>query len=59
MQTVGLLGQDGGALKGLVDRAIVVDSVTTARIQETHNFILHYWAWRIESGLPRTRGDQL
>ena len=59
MKTVGLLGKDGGALKRLVDQAIVVDSATTARIQETHIFILHYWAWQIESGLPQTRGDQV
>ena len=58
MKSVGLLGKDGGSLKGLVDQAIVVDSATTARIQETHIFILHYWAWQIESGLPQTRGDQ-
>jgi D-sedoheptulose 7-phosphate isomerase len=56
MKTVGLLGKDGGALKGLVDRAIVIDSTVTARIQETHIFILHYWAWQIESGLPQTPG---
>ena len=59
MKTVGLLGKDGGALKRLVDQAIVVDSDTTARIQETHIFILHYWAWQIESGLPQTRGGQV
>jgi D-sedoheptulose 7-phosphate isomerase len=56
MKTVGLLGKDGGSLKGLVDRAIVIDSTVTARIQETHIFILHYWAWQIESGLPQTPG---
>jgi D-sedoheptulose 7-phosphate isomerase len=57
LQTVGLLGKNGGALKGMVDQAIVVESATTARIQETHIFILHYWAWQIESGLPRPHGD--
>jgi D-sedoheptulose 7-phosphate isomerase len=56
MKTVGLLGKDGGALKGLVDQAIVIDSTVTARIQEIHIFILHYWAWRIESGLPQVQG---
>jgi D-sedoheptulose 7-phosphate isomerase len=58
MKTVGLLGKDGGSLKSLVDQAILVDSATTARIQETHIFILHYWAWLVESGLPRNHGDQ-
>ena len=56
LQTVGLLGKDGGALKGMVDQAIVVESATTARIQEIHIFILHYWAWQIESGLPKKKG---
>lgn len=55
LKTVGLLGKDGGVLKSLVDPAIVVDSASTARIQEAHIFILHYWAWQIESGLPETK----
>ena len=59
MKTVGLLGNDGGDLKPMVDQAIVVDSTTTARIQETHIFILHYWAWLIESGLPQLPGDAM
>jgi len=57
IDTVGLLGKDGGSLKTMVDHAIVVDSTVTARIQETHIFILHYWAWLIESGLPASSGD--
>ena len=56
--TVGLLGKDGGALKAMVDHAIVVEASVTARIQEAHIFILHYWAWLIESGLPDDRGAQ-
>lgn len=51
MPTIGLLGKDGGVLKELVDRAIVVENDTTARIQEAHIFILHYWAGLIERGL--------
>lgn len=58
MKTVGLLGRDGGNLKHMVNQPIVVSSTTTARIQETHIFILHYWAWQIESGLQQARGDQ-
>ena len=58
MQTVGLLGKDGGALKRMVGQPIVVESDTTARIQEIHIFILHCWAWQIESGLPQLPGDQ-
>lgn len=59
IKTLGLLGKDGGALKPMVDQAIVVDNTTTARIQEAHIFILHYWAWQVERGLPPTRGDQV
>ena len=51
MPTIGLLGKDGGVLKDLVDRAVVVENDTTARIQEAHIFILHYWAGIIERGL--------
>ncbi len=51
MKSVGLLGKDGGALRSRVDQAIVVDDRVTARIQEAHIFILHYWAWQIENGL--------
>jgi len=57
MNSVGLLGKDGGALKDMVDRAIVVENPVTARIQETHIFILHYWAWQIENGLIRHAED--
>ncbi|SPD73864.1 Phosphoheptose isomerase [uncultured Desulfobacterium sp.] len=32
----GLMGRDGGELKGLVDLALVVESDVTARIQESH-----------------------
>jgi D-sedoheptulose 7-phosphate isomerase len=49
MKTVGLLGNEGGNLKPMVDQAIVVDITTTARIQEAHIFLLHYWAWLVES----------
>jgi len=58
INSVGLLGKDGGGLKDLVDQAIVVQSATTARIQEAHIFILHYWAWLIERGLPSPSGDR-
>lgn len=56
MKRVGLLGKDGGPLKPLVDRAIVVPGDTTARIQESHIFILHYWAWQIEQAIVRANG---
>ncbi len=42
IHTIGLLGRDGGRLKGLVDDAIVVSAERTSRIQEAHIFILHF-----------------
>jgi len=48
MATIGLLGRDGGALAGLVDHAVIIDEPNTARIQEAHIFILHYWAMHME-----------
>lgn len=48
MKTIGLLGRDGGALAALVDTAIIVPSETTARIQEAHIFILHYFCELLE-----------
>lgn len=56
LTTIGLLGRDGGPLKNLVDHPIVVDETVTARIQEAHIFILHYWAGQIENGLPGQPG---
>ena len=53
IKSVGLLGRDGGPLKNLVDLPVVVENASTARIQEAHIFVLHYWAWMIESGLPQ------
>ena len=49
--TIGLLGRDGGTLKDLCDLAIVVDSPTTARIQEAHIFIGHNLCGGIEQAL--------
>lgn len=48
MQAIGLLGQDGGELQSQTDHAIVVRDPQTARIQEAHILILHYWAMLIE-----------
>lgn len=48
LQTIGLLGRDGGDLARAVDTAVVVPGLVTARIQEAHIFILHVWAKMIE-----------
>jgi D-sedoheptulose 7-phosphate isomerase len=51
VRTIGLLGRDGGALKGLCELAIVVPSMTTARIQEAHIFIGHTLCGLVEQAL--------
>lgn len=51
MHVLGLLGRDGGALRGLCDVPIVVPSQTTARIQEAHIFIGHSLCALIEEAL--------
>lgn len=50
LKTIGLLGRDGGSLKPLVEVAVTVAHGVTARIQEAHSFILHYWAGVLETG---------
>ena len=49
--TIGLLGRDGGKLKSLCDVAIIVSSLTTARIQEAHSLIGHALCGQIELDL--------
>ncbi len=44
MQTIGLLGRDGGSIKEDVGFSVIVPHARTARIQEAHSFILHFWA---------------
>jgi len=39
--TIGLLGNEGGEIKNIVDIAIIVPSKSTPRIQESHRLILH------------------
>ncbi|MGE0763056.1 MAG: D-sedoheptulose 7-phosphate isomerase [Bdellovibrionales bacterium] len=41
IQTIALLGRDGGELKGLADLAIVVPAETSDRIQEMHIKLIH------------------
>lgn len=49
--SVGLLGRDGGQLRGLCDHAIVVPSDVTARIQESHILVGHTLCGLIEQHL--------
>jgi len=48
LHTIGLLGRDGGKLKDLCDEALVVPSSVTARIQELHLMIYHFWCEAID-----------
>lgn len=46
--SVGLLGNDGGAIAKLCDKSIIVPSTTTARIQECHILIGHILCEMVE-----------
>lgn len=39
--TIGFLGKGGGMIAGQLDHKIIVDSDSTARIQEAHTLLLH------------------
>lgn len=49
VRTLGLLGRDGGKLRTLVDDALVVPCPVTARIQEVHQMIYHFWCEALEA----------
>lgn len=48
MITVGLLGGQGGALKDMVDHALIIAGKSTARVQEMHIFAGHMLCALIE-----------
>ncbi len=51
MHTLALLGRDGGALKTAADEALVVPSQVTARVQEVHQMVYHFWCEVIDACL--------
>jgi len=51
VKNIGLLGRDGGKLAALVDVPVIVPHGVTARIQEAHIFIIHFWCAYIEKEL--------
>ena len=53
LQTIGLLGRDGGPTAGIADVDLIVNSDSTARIQEAHKFILHVICEICEARLPK------
>ena len=48
IKSIGLLGRDGGKMANIVDIPVIIPHVVTARIQEAHIFILHFWSGLIE-----------
>jgi len=50
-RTIGLLGKDGGSIKGACDLALVVPSDDTPRIQEGHATIIHIVCDLVEKAL--------
>lgn len=51
LKTVGLTGGSGGELSGICDVCVVVPSTITARIQEMHIMIGHFWCKALEQRL--------
>ncbi len=51
LTTIGLLGRDGGAVRDLVDHALVVEGKKTSRIQEIHGILVHLLCESIEREL--------
>ena len=51
MTVIGLTGNEGGELSELATLAVVVPSKVTARIQEAHILIGHWWCGVIEEAL--------
>jgi D-sedoheptulose 7-phosphate isomerase len=54
VKSIGLLGNNGGALASKCDMVVIVPDSVTARIQEAHIFIIHFWAAYIEKELVCT-----
>jgi D-sedoheptulose 7-phosphate isomerase len=48
MTVIGLTGRDGGEMSELITHSIIVPSNVTARIQEAHILIGHWWCGVIE-----------
>ena len=51
--TIGLLGNDGGTIKDIVDIPITVNSSITSKIQEAHRVIYHIICKMVESELVK------
>lgn len=51
VEVIGLLGRDGGKLRGLADLAVVIGVAETAHIQECHIMIGHMWCAHVDAHL--------
>ncbi len=51
MAVIGLTGGDGGELSELATVSVIVPSAVTARIQEAHILIGHWWCGAVEEAL--------
>jgi len=49
LKKIGLTGNDGGKLRGLVDICVIVPSASTPRIQEAHTLVIHILCGIVES----------
>jgi D-sedoheptulose 7-phosphate isomerase len=54
MHTIGLPGNDGGKLAKKVDQAVIVPSNITARIQEAHILIAHWWCQQADEAFSES-----
>jgi D-sedoheptulose 7-phosphate isomerase len=53
LQSIALLGKDGGDARGLATVNLIVPSQVTARIQEAHKFILHVICEQVDPSLKK------
>lgn len=53
LESITLLGRNGGAITGLATVELIVRSDTTARIQDAHKFLFHVLCEMVEKTLPR------
>ena len=51
LKTIALLGRDGGTCKGIAEIDLIVPGEVTARIQESHKFVLHVLCELVEPHL--------
>jgi D-sedoheptulose 7-phosphate isomerase len=53
LDSLAMLGRDGGAAKGMATVELIVPCSVTARIQEAHKFLFHILCEMVEAGLPK------